>query len=59
MTEKVILNASYGVKPKLKLNKRHFKGWKKVWENMDSDEASCEFDEEYDKQGLIKCRFLF
>ena len=39
------------IKRKLKLRKRHYKGWKKMWENMESDEASAEFAEDLDKQG--------
>ena len=39
------------IKPKLRLNKRHYKSWKKMWENLDSSEASNEFDDDYDKAG--------
>ena len=43
-------------KAKLKLNRRHYKSWKRTWENMESDEASADFDLKYDTQGLIlKC----
>ena len=47
------------VKPVLELKKRHYKGWKRTWENMSSDEASACFDEDYDKQGLMKCLPLY
>ena len=40
------------VQQKLRLNKRHFKGWKRNWEAMESDEASMEFDQKFDEQGL-------
>ena len=56
---KVKVKGEYKVRPVLHLKKRHYKGWKKQWEGMDSDEASANFDVDYDKQGLVKCFPLY
>lgn len=50
--EKVTVSKNLEISTKMKLIKLHFKSWKRQWEEKSGDEASVEFDELYEKQGV-------
>ena len=50
--DKCTIETVEDVEPELELSKKHFKGWKRVWEGQSDDSASEEFDGIYDQQGL-------
>ena len=54
--EKAKITKKIDITRKLKLSKRRYKKWKRQWDSDSSDEMSAQFDELYDKQGLIRCR---